>query len=199
MSEKCRNGCSADVSEGINCTVWKVVLIDDASNDASNAKSYSPQKPLRPRRSPKPRTDPSIPNQFDRRRNLIIAGLPEVPPGPVGVSTDEYRVMRFCDELGVEFDPNITVSRLKKKNPSSKQYSLLRVEFDNQNSSTRSDLLKKAKHLRDSKLCSDIYIRPDLNQVQVERNKVRVAELKRRRGLGHDVIFGKNGSIIYRP
>ena len=105
----------------------------------------------------------------------------------------------MCDELKVEFDPDITVTRLKKGDPTSTQCSLMRVEFDNPLSSTRSALLKNAKYLRDIEICSAIYIRPDFNQVQIERNKLRVAELKRRRGLGHDVIIGKNGSIIFRP
>ena len=151
MSGKCGAGCVSMVTEGIHCTVCKVVFhpkcagmtlqavrvvmqlsyfnwfcnacgdkyadaavkaasaadnsFDQLSElrqlvvecsakiDASSAANSSAwKKSVRPRTVPKPRTEPSAPKQFDRRRNLIIAGLP--PAVSVNGTSD---VARFSE------------------------------------------------------------------------------------------------------
>ena len=78
----------------------------------------------------------------------------------------------------------------------------MRLELPSQNSPTRLGLLKKGKLLRRDNFYYDMFINPDLNRMQIERNRTLVAELHYRRGQGDDVIIkqvGASRKVILRP
>ena len=103
--------------------------------------------------------------------------------------------------MDIEFDPNIKLSRIGKSYDIHRDR-LLRLEFPTENSPVRHGLLTKGKLLRGHSVYDKVFINPDLNQMQIERNKTLIAELKHRRSQGDDVIIkqlGVSRKVVLRP
>ena len=130
--------------------------------------------------------------KFDRKQNLIIAGVEEFTNVE---GYDQAMLIDLCDTLGVDFDRDAKLVRLKKRDENLSHHPLIRVVFSNL--TARYDLLKNASRLQHS-MFNDIYIRPDLSFEQIAKNKILIAELKQRRGRDEDVII-KSGKVIVRP
>lgn len=132
-------------------------------------------------------------NRMSRDENLIIFGLPENDSASLeerkSHDTSQLRDI-FC-EIGVETSDYSTVvsdsRRIGKKRKDG--YRMLKVKTCSLQK--RSEILRRAKALKNSSSWNRVFIRPDLTPLQQENEKRLRQELQERRQQGEDVVMFK--------
>jgi hypothetical protein len=130
----------------------------------------------------------------ERLRSVVISGVPEIDPSakaPQRRVANQQSVMEILDVLDIDVEPSC-VYRMGVS--SRHRPRLIKVVLPN--SATQRLLLKKSKGLKNSPL-NNIYIRPSLTRIQLDREYNLRQELRERRGRGEKVRIagGPPGSI----
>ena len=130
-------------------------------------------------------------DQYRRRRNLIISGVPEPSGGSaderkhsdVGKVTDIFEAISVNDNVSV-----VHVHRIGRIMEGRNR--LLRVVLRDEDSKYL--VLKEARQLRNTPSFQKVFVNPDLTQTQRREGKRLREELKRRKDAGEDVILRRN-------
>lgn len=131
-----------------------------------------------------------------RKSNLIISGVQEKEDGSVEERRcwDKEKVETLLHDLG-DFDSSIVahIHRLGKVN--SRKPRLLKIIC--KDSDTKRSVLHRAKDLRGMPGYDRIFVNSDLTPAQQMKEKSLREDLRRRRGLGQDVMI-KRGKIVQK-
>lgn len=128
-----------------------------------------------------------------RRKNLIVAGLPEYTDGSPKERSerDMTAIKAIATELGtMDLQPS-GATRIGRINPPRPR--LLRFKCSTFES--KISVLKRSKNLRHSPNFKTVFIKPDLTKLQREADTALRDELKRRRESGERVII-RRGRIV---
>lgn len=131
-----------------------------------------------------------------RKPNLIISGIPEQHNGSVEErqNWDALRINSLLRDLG-NFNEDIVTNTYRIGKSNSRGPRLLKVVCCN--ADEKRAVLLKAKELRRMEEYSRVFINSDLTPAQQVKNKALREDLKRRRGLGEDVVI-QRGKIVKR-
>ena len=133
--------------------------------------------------------------RYQKRKNIIISNLPETLSGSVQdrKKDDRNLVQEVAKELDLlPFDIK-EVQRIGKID--SKRPRLLCVTCSDE--SSKHNLLRSGKHLRNSRKFKHCYINPDMTLIQRENNRKLRKELNEKRQQSLDVVI-RNGRVVLR-
>ena len=130
-----------------------------------------------------------------RQKNVIISGIPEQKTGDADErkKADAEIVEELMQELSVNKDDIARIHRIGK--PGIGTGRLLKATF--RDHETRQEMLRKARQLRNIPAHRKTFINPDLTLNQRNERKVLNEELKKRRGMGEDVVIWR-GKIVQK-
>lgn len=130
-----------------------------------------------------------------RRRNVIVAGIPECTEGSVSErkTEDERRLQEVRAVLGCTTEGVEEVTRLGRIQAGKNR--LLRVKLEKEED--RQGLLRRAPRLKVA-VClwmRKVFINPDRTRLEQEQNRILRDELKRRRQNG-EKVFIRSGKVL---
>ena len=131
----------------------------------------------------------------DRRKmNLIFSGIPERQNGTLEErnNSDFEHVKRVLADLSLPSD-HVTAHTYRIGKPGKGGQQLLKVKCLDEE--FKRNVLRKAKQLRNISPYERIFINADLTFVQRQERRLLADELRRRRGLGEDVMI-RNGTFV---
>ena len=128
-----------------------------------------------------------------KRKHIIVVGLPESKSGTVEerAEGDKSALKDLVADIGVEDFEAVEIRRIGRV--SSSRPRLLRVKCKDHES--KSNILRKARFLRNNTRYRNMFINPDLTPLQREQNKQLRSELHRRRAAGDRVVI-RRGQIV---
>lgn len=131
--------------------------------------------------------------RHEKRKNLVLAGIPEVRNGDHKERCDEDRqtTISILSYLNCQASEIIDVSRIGKF--SEYRPRLIRIKCKTRDS--RTNILKCSKQLRQSANYKNVFINPDLSKIQRDHDKRLREELKVRRNRGEDVKI-ERGKVV---
>ena len=136
-----------------------------------------------------------VEDRLRRRKSLVISGVPEQSEGTADLrnEADEKFVVQLLSQV-CEL-PKSRILRIHRIGRQQDKDRLIRVVLTDENDTH--ETLRKAKLLRDLPSYDRVFINPDLTPFQREIAKKLRDELRRRRGLGEELVI-RGGKIVPR-
>lgn len=131
--------------------------------------------------------------RIHRSSNVIIFGLPESTEGSIEErrSSDKEHIENISSELNlnISYRSSHRLGRPRSNKPRPMRITGLDI-------GEKSELLRKARSLRNNSDYEGVYINPDLTPLQQHEAKLLRDELKKRRENGHHDLIIRNGKIV---